>query len=44
MARLLATDTATGHSCELDILKEIFHKPPARPKPGPRSPATTPWD
>ncbi|MBO4258399.1 nucleotidyl transferase AbiEii/AbiGii toxin family protein [Streptomyces griseorubiginosus] len=35
MARLLATDAATGESCELDILKEIFHRPPTRTKAGP---------
>ncbi|MFJ8273829.1 nucleotidyl transferase AbiEii/AbiGii toxin family protein [Streptomyces sp. NPDC094154] len=35
MARLLATDAATGASCELDILKEIFHRPPAQTDAGP---------
>lgn len=35
MARLLATDAATGEACELDILKEIFHRPPAQTAAGP---------
>ncbi|MDX2576737.1 nucleotidyl transferase AbiEii/AbiGii toxin family protein [Streptomyces scabiei] len=35
MARLLATDAATGASCELDILKEIFHRPPMQTDAGP---------
>jgi hypothetical protein len=35
MARLLATDAATGASCELDILKEIFHRPPTQTDAGP---------
>jgi hypothetical protein len=35
MSRLLATDTATGAFCELDILKEIFHKPPTQTESGP---------
>ncbi|MFF4805546.1 nucleotidyl transferase AbiEii/AbiGii toxin family protein [Streptomyces sp. NPDC001351] len=35
MSRPLATDTATDQSCELDILKEIFHKPPAQTESGP---------
>lgn len=35
MARLIATDPVTGERCELDILKEIFHKPPAVTDAGP---------
>ncbi|MER5911911.1 nucleotidyl transferase AbiEii/AbiGii toxin family protein [Streptomyces sp. NPDC001982] len=35
MARLLATDVTTGAACELDILKEIFHRPPAHTDAGP---------
>ncbi|WP_405856939.1 nucleotidyl transferase AbiEii/AbiGii toxin family protein [Streptomyces sp. NBC_01515] len=35
MARLLATDAATGEACELDILKEIFHRPPTQTAAGP---------
>ncbi|MBC2906779.1 nucleotidyl transferase AbiEii/AbiGii toxin family protein [Streptomyces cupreus] len=35
MARLLATDAVTGEACELDILKEIFHRPPAQTDAGP---------
>ncbi|WP_461070680.1 hypothetical protein [Streptomyces pseudoechinosporeus] len=35
MARLLATDSATGAACELDILKEIFHRPPTLTDAGP---------
>ncbi|MGW4438072.1 nucleotidyl transferase AbiEii/AbiGii toxin family protein [Streptomyces sp. NPDC004596] len=34
MARLRVTDT-TGESCELDILKEIFHRPPVATAAGP---------
>ncbi|MGW3917207.1 hypothetical protein ACWEBX_37800 [Streptomyces sp. NPDC005070] len=41
MARLLATDAATGEACELDILKEIFHRPPRRRPPVPPCPGTT---
>ncbi|MFG3134325.1 nucleotidyl transferase AbiEii/AbiGii toxin family protein [Streptomyces tendae] len=33
MARLRVTDT-TGDSCELDVLKEIFHRPPVATKAG----------
>jgi hypothetical protein len=28
-ARMMATDTATGEQCELDILREVFSQPPA---------------
>ncbi|WP_051927267.1 sensor histidine kinase [Streptomyces durhamensis] len=35
MARLIATDPVTGEQCELDVLKEIFHRPPARSDAGP---------
>ncbi|MER8009594.1 nucleotidyl transferase AbiEii/AbiGii toxin family protein [Streptomyces sp. NPDC094149] len=35
MSRLLATETVTGASCEIDILKEIFHRPPTRTEAGP---------
>ncbi|MFE7777696.1 nucleotidyl transferase AbiEii/AbiGii toxin family protein [Streptomyces sp. NPDC057445] len=35
MARLIAADDATGEECEVDILKEIFYKPPERTEAGP---------
>ncbi|MEU5324121.1 nucleotidyl transferase AbiEii/AbiGii toxin family protein [Streptomyces sp. NPDC021056] len=35
MARLLATDAVTGEACEIDILKEIFHRPPTLTDAGP---------
>ncbi|MEU6256242.1 nucleotidyl transferase AbiEii/AbiGii toxin family protein [Streptomyces sp. NPDC047043] len=35
MSRLIATDAASGASCEMDILKEIFHRPPAHTEAGP---------
>lgn len=34
-ARLIATDPVIGAQCEVDILKEIFHKPPTRTEAGP---------
>lgn len=34
MARLVATDAATGEACELDLLKEIFHRPPTQTEAG----------
>ncbi|MFJ9121627.1 nucleotidyl transferase AbiEii/AbiGii toxin family protein [Streptomyces sp. NPDC102394] len=43
MSRLLATDAVIGESCEIDILKEIFHRPPPARRPGPRCRGTTPW-
>jgi hypothetical protein len=35
MARLVATDPVVNAHCEVDILKEIFHKPPAQTDAGP---------
>ncbi|MGW0779098.1 nucleotidyl transferase AbiEii/AbiGii toxin family protein [Streptomyces sp. NPDC002835] len=35
MSRLTATDTATGETCELDILKEVFTRPPTQTSAGP---------
>lgn len=35
MSRLTATDPGTGESCELDILKEVFTRPPAATSVGP---------
>jgi hypothetical protein len=35
MARLIATDPMTGERCELDVPKEVFHKPPADTETGP---------
>lgn len=35
-ARFLATDPSTGHSCEVDLLKEVLRKPPWRTSSGPR--------
>ncbi|MFF3516972.1 nucleotidyl transferase AbiEii/AbiGii toxin family protein [Streptomyces sp. NPDC002573] len=35
MARLIATDPVSNAQCEVDILKEIFHKPPAQTDAGP---------
>lgn len=34
-ARMTATDPATGEQCELDILREVFHQPPAVMSYGP---------
>jgi hypothetical protein len=34
-ARMMATDSATGEQCELDILREVFSQPPAQTPYGP---------
>lgn len=35
MARLVAADPITHAACEIDLLKEIFHKPPTQTGAGP---------
>ncbi|MFE2095132.1 nucleotidyl transferase AbiEii/AbiGii toxin family protein [Streptomyces sp. NPDC002596] len=35
MARLIARDPVINTECEVDVLKEIFHKPPAQTDAGP---------
>ncbi|MEU3796031.1 nucleotidyl transferase AbiEii/AbiGii toxin family protein [Streptomyces fructofermentans] len=35
MARMVATDPVTRAQCEIDLLKEVFHRPPAYTAAGP---------
>ncbi|WP_392957626.1 hypothetical protein [Streptomyces sp. LN245] len=34
MARLMATDPVTRAECEIDLLKEVFYRPPAQTEAG----------
>lgn len=33
-ARIVVTDPATGEACEVDVLKEVLHRPPVLLEPG----------